>query len=271
MPTLIKIILFSLLFIIPMLLVARIKNKRMIRRQAIAKKRLTDEQRTELAEDFPLFLTLPYELQQELEGLIHVFISEKAFEACGGLDEITPHMQRVIAAQACILLLRRPHNLYAKLRTIRLYPEAYVATGEFGEESVRLGESWTTGSVVLAWSSVVSGGRNTEDGHNVTIHEFSHQLDQADGAGNGVPPLQTKGCYKEWVTIMKPEFEALIKNSEANKRTVIDSYGAVNPAEFFAVATETFYEKPQQLQENHPKLYDLLVKYYGVNPLEWNK
>lgn len=70
---------------------------------------------------------------------------------------------------------------------------------------------------------------------------------------------------------MKPEFEALIKNSEANKRTVIDSYGATNPAEFFAVATETFYEKPDQLQEKHPKLYDLLVKYYGVNPLEWNK
>jgi len=265
----IKIILFSLLFIIPMVLVARIKNKRMIRRQAIAKKRLTDEQRAELGEDFPLFLTLPHHLQQELEGLIHVFISEKAFEACGGLDEISPHMQRVISAQACILLLRKPHDLYAKLRTIRLYPEAYVATGEFGEESVRLGESWTTGSVVLSWASVVSGGRNTEDGHNVTIHEFSHQLDQADGAGDGVPSLQTRGCYKEWATIMRPEFETLSKRTEANKRTVIDSYGATNPAEFFAVATETFYEKPHQLQQKHPKLYDLLVKYYGVNPLEW--
>ncbi len=265
----IKIILFSLLFIIPMVLVARIKNKRMIRRQAIAKKRLTDEQRAELGEDFPLFLTLPHHLQQELEGLIHVFISEKGFEACGGLDEVTPHMQRVVSAQACILLLRKPHDLYAKLRTIRLYPEAYVATGEFGEESVRLGESWTTGSVVLSWASVVSGGRNTEDGHNVTIHEFSHQLDQADGAGDGVPPLQTRGCYKEWATIMRPEFETLSKRTEANKRTVIDSYGATNPAEFFAVATETFYEKPHQLQQKHPKLYDLLVKYYGVNPLEW--
>ncbi len=265
----IKIILFGLLFLIPMLMIRRIKRNRMIRRHTIAQQRLTPEQRAELGADFPLYLTLPHELQQELEGLIHVFISEKAFEPCGGLEEVTPHMQRVIAAQACLLLLRKPHDLYAKLRTIRLYPEAYIATGENGEQSVRLGESWTTGSVVLSWASVVSGGRNTEDGHNVTIHEFSHQLDQEDGAGDGVPLLETKGCYKEWATIMKPEFQSLIDRSNKNKRTVLDSYGATNPAEFFAVATETFYEKPDQLQEKHPELYDLLVKYYGVNPLEW--
>ena len=270
MAILIKILLYSLLFIIPMLLIRRIKHKRMIRRHTIAQLRLTEEQRAELAADFPLYLKLPHELQQELEGLIHVFISEKAFEPCGGLDEITPHMQRLIAAQACILLLRKPHDLYANLRTIRLYPEAYIATGENGETSVRLGESWTTGSVVLAWSSVLSGGRNTEDGHNVAIHEFSHQLDQADGAGDGVPLLETVGSYKEWAAVMKPEFEALIRHSEKNKRTVMDSYGATNPAEFFAVATETFYEKPDQLQEKHPELYNLLQNYYGVNPVEWN-
>jgi MtfA peptidase len=265
----IKILLFSLLFIIPMLLVTRIKNQRMIRRQSIAKMRLTEKQRAKLGRDFPLFLTLPHDLQQELEGLIHVFISEKAFEACGGLDEVTPHMQRVIAAQACLLILRKPHDLYSKLRTIRLYPEAYVATGEFGGESVRLGESWTTGSIVLSWASVLSDGRNPEDGHNVTIHEFSHQIDQHDGAADGVPALQTRSCYKEWADIMKPEFDSLIKRSEENKRTVLDSYGAENPAEFFAVATETFYEKPAKLQEKHPKLFDLLTKYYGVNPLDW--
>lgn len=265
----IKIILISLLFIIPMLLVAKIKKNRMVRRQAISKKRLTDKQRAKLGRDFPLFLTLPNELKQELEGLIHVFISEKAFEACGGLDQVTPHMQRVIAAQACLLLLRKPHDLYSNLRTIRLYPDAFITTGEYGEKSVLLGESWTTGSIVLSWASIVSDGRNPDDGHNVTIHEFSHQLDQSDGAADGVPALQTRGFYKEWASIMKPEFEMLIKRSEENKRTVLDSYGAENPAEFFAVATETFYEKPAQLQENHPKLYSLLTKYYGVNPLDW--
>ena len=269
MSALLKILLYSLLFLIPYLLIRRIKHNRLIRRHTIAQMRLTEQQRTELGHDFPLYLTLPHDLQQELEGLIHVFISEKAFEPCGGLEEITPHMQRVIAAQACLLLLRKPHDLYASLRTIRLYPEPYIAISENGEHSVRLGESWTTGSVVLSWSSVISGGRNPEDGHNVTIHEFSHQLDQADSAGDGVPLLETRGCYKEWATIMKPEFEQLIKRTNKNKPTVLDSYGATNPAEFFAVATETFYEKPHQLQEKHPQLFTLLTNYYGVNPLDW--
>jgi len=242
----------------------------MLRRREIAKQRLTDDQRFQLANDFPLFLKLPHQLQDNLEGLIHVFIAEKAFEPCGGLEEVTPHMQRVIAAQACILLLKKPHNLYPKLRTIRLYPEAYVAIGENGEESVRLGESWTTGSVVLSWASVISGGRNPNDGHNVTIHEFSHQLDQADGAGDGVPMLETRGCYHQWANTMKPEFDRLVKRSNKNKRSVMDNYGATNPAEFFAVATETFYEKPKQLESKHPALFEVLTKYYGVNPLEWD-
>jgi len=269
MTTYLKFILLSLLFLIPLYLVSRLKQKRMLRRRETAKLRLSEDQRAELAKDFPLYLQLPQELQQELEGLIHVFISEKAFEPCGGLVEITPHMQRVIAAQACLLLLRKPHDLYAKLRTIRLYPDAYVATGDFGEESIRLGESWSTGSVVLSWASVIRGGRNTEDGHNVAIHEFSHQLDQANSNSEGVPTLESNNCYKEWAAVMRPEFEALIKQSETNKRTVLDSYGAENPAEFFAVATETFYEKPHQLLEKHPKLYQLLKKYYGVDPLNW--
>ncbi len=270
MSTFIKILLYALLFLIPMLVIMKLKHSRTLRRRELAKLRLTEKQREELATDFPLYLSLPQELQQELEGLIHVFISEKAFEPCGGLEEVTPHMQNVVAAQACFLLLRRPHDLYSKLRTIRLYPEAYIATDEFGAESVRLGESWTTGSVVLSWASVISGGRNSDDGHNVTIHEFSHQLDQADGAGNGVPPLESRGCYQEWSRIMKPEFDRLVKRSQKNKRSVMDDYGAENPAEFFAVATETFYEKPQKFHRDHPGLYDLLKKYYGVDPVTWS-
>ncbi len=269
MEIVIKVILLSLLFIIPFLIIRSLNNKRIARRHALAAKRLTSEQRSELIDDFPLFARLPHELQQELEGLIHVFNAEKAYAACGGLEEVTPHMQRVIAAQACLLLLRKPHDLYAKLRTISVYPEAYIAINEHGQESVRLGESWTTGSIVLSWASVISGGKNQEDGHNVTVHEFAHQLDQADGAGDGVPLLKTKGSYSEWSATMKPAFLELIKRTNKNKPTVIDDYGAENPAEFFAVATETFYEKPEQLYEKNPELYQLLEEYYGVDPLEW--
>ncbi len=269
MHALIKALLLLAIVAIPFLLLRLLNNKKSNRRQALAKLRLDSDQRTTLAEDFPLYAKLPAELQDDLDGLIHVFLAEKAFMPYGGLEEVTPHMQRVIAAQACILLLRMPHNLYSKLRTILLYPDAYVATDDHGETSVRLGESWGTGSVVLSWASVISGGKNTEDGHNVTIHELSHQLDQEDGAADGVPELQTRGAYREWASTMHPEFKTLVKRSEKGKPSVIDSYGAVNPAEFFAVSTETFYEKPEQLKEKHPKLYDLLSKYYGVDPIQW--
>ena len=127
--------------------------------------RLTDDQRKLLAKDFVIFSKLPESLRDELEGLIHVFIHEKSFEACGGVEEVTDHMKRVIAAQACLLLLNRKHDHYRKLKSILVYPSAYKVRDEHGEESVRLGESWTSGSVILAWKSVISGGRNDQDGH----------------------------------------------------------------------------------------------------------
>lgn len=265
----IKALLLLGIVAIPFIFLKILNGKKQQRRQNLAKLRLNDKQRSRLEKDFPLYAKLPADLKNELEGLIHVFIAEKSFKPCGGLEEVTPHMQRVIAAQACLLLLRIPHDLYSRLRTILLYPDTYVATGEFGETSVRLGESWGTGSVVLSWASVISGARNTEDGHNVTIHELAHQLDQQDGAADGVPELESRSAYKEWASIMHPEFKTLVKRSEKGKPSVIDSYGAENPAEFFAVTTETFYEKPEQLQRDHPELYNLLASYYGVSPIDW--
>lgn len=269
MKELMKLALISLLFVIPMLILKVMRQRKIDRRNALATLRLSDTEKEELAEDFVMYARLPDDLKNELEGLIHVFNAEKAYAACGGLEEVTPRMQRVIAAQACLLLLRRRHDLYRKLRTINVYPDAYVAVGANGEESVRLGESWTTGSIVLSWASVIKGGRNMEDGHNVTVHEFTHQLDQADGAGDGVPYLDSVGSYREWASTMKPAFDELKAQIKKRKPTVIDDYGAVNPAEFFAVTTETFYEKPAQLKEEHPDLYNLMSEYYGVDPLEW--
>lgn len=269
MNALLKTCLLSLLFLIPFLIIRMLNKKRSERRNQLAQLRLTDNQRKELTQDFPMYARLPVNLQLELEGLIHVFNSEKAYAPCGGLEEVTPHMQRVIAAQACLMLINIHHDLYPKLRTISVYPDAYIAIGQNGEESVRLGESWSTGSVVLSWASVLAGGKNQQDAHNVTIHEFAHQLDQEDGAGDGVPILEKGSFYKNWTTTMKPEFELLVKKSNKNKPTVMDNYGATNPAEFFAVATETFYEKPKQLQQDHTELYDLLKEYYKVDPLTW--
>ncbi|MCP5536191.1 MAG: zinc-dependent peptidase [Akkermansiaceae bacterium] len=231
--------------------------------------RLTESQRVKISRDFKLFARLPGHIRDELEGLMHVFIHEKSFEACGGLDQVTVHMQHVIAAQACLLLVNRQHDYYRRLRSILLYPTAYKAKDEHGEESIRLGESWHSGSVILAWESVVAGGRNEEDGHHVTLHEFAHQLDQVDGAADGVPELSGTGSYRAWARVFSNAYDRFTRKLENGKRSSIDEYGATNPAEFFAVATETFYEKPQQLHEEFPEVYQQLVGYYRVDPLEW--
>ncbi|MGB1259512.1 MAG: zinc-dependent peptidase [Akkermansiaceae bacterium] len=239
------------------------------RRKKLMEMRLSTEQRQELSEDFPLYQSLPENLRDRLDGLMHVFIHEKSFEACGGLEQVTDHMKRVIASQACLLFVNRPHDFYAKLRSILLYPTAYKARNEHGGHDTRLGESWGTGTVVLAWSSVVQGGNIEEDGSHVTLHEFAHQLDQADGSADGVPELETSGAYREWVIVFSKAFDRFLRKLEKGKRTVIDPYGGTNPAEFFAVATETFFEKPKQLKEKYPDVYRLLRDYYRLDPLLW--
>ena len=138
--------------------------------------RLDENQRQAIAKDFKLFARLPIPIRDELEGLMHVFMAEKSFEACGGLESMTDHMRQVISAQACLLLVRRKHDFYRKLRSILLYPSAYKAKNEHGGEDVRLGESWNSGSVILAWESVISNGRNDEDGHHVTLHESPNEV-----------------------------------------------------------------------------------------------
>lgn len=243
--------------------------RRKARRKRWMALRLSEAERAELAADFPVFARLPVALRDELEGLMHVFLAEKSFEACGGIDEVTGHMRRVIAAEACLLLVNRPHNFYRRLRSVLVYPSAFTARDEYGDDDVRLGESWSSGSVVLAWDSVVAGGRNEQDGSRVTLHEFAHQLDQEDGAGDGVPDLTGVGSYREWSRVFSGAFDRFQRKVENGKRTVIDPYGATNPAEFFAVATETFYEKPAQLQKYYPDVYRQLKNYYRVDPLEW--
>ena len=141
--------------------------------------------------------------------------------------------------------------------------------GKSANRSVRLGESWGAGAVVLSWSNVKQGAFNFCDGHNVTMHEFAHQLDQEDGAADGAPILETRSAYSAWAKVFSKEFEQLQRNARKHKRSVFDAYGATNPAEFFAVATESFFEKPQQFQKKHPELYEELRGYYKVHPVEW--
>jgi Mlc titration factor MtfA (ptsG expression regulator) len=173
-----------------------------------------------------------------------------------------------------MLLLGRETKVYPRLKTILVYPHTYKGgkKGLFGGDNgdtARLGESWTSGVVVLAWDSVKGGARNFEDGHNVTFHEFAHQLDQEDGAADGAPILQERSAYATWAHVFNHEYDALVDLVRRGKKDTIDRYGATNPAEFFAVATETFFEKPRQLKEKHPELFEELQYYYKVDPVDW--
>ena len=200
----------------------------------------------------------------QLGGLIHVFLGTKKFEGCGGL-EVTEEMRVTVAAQACMLLLGRDIRVYPKLKTVLLYPHTYT-----DGTTARLGESWNTGVVVLSWNSVVGGARNFADGHNVTFHEFAHQLDQASGSADGAPILG-ENAYQTWARVFSYEYEDLVDKTEKGQKDVMDEYGATNPAEFFAVATETFFEKPRQMKSKHPELFEKLRGYYKVDPTEWIK
>lgn len=230
-----------------------------------------------IEKNVPIYNHLPNELKQQLPGLINVFLDEKTFVGCGGL-EITDEIKVTIAAQACMLLLNRKTHFYAKLKTIYVYPHTYVAQSRENDSglivegrSVRLGESWQNGPVVLAWDSIVGGAGNIHDGHNVVFHEFAHQLDQEDGEADGAPILENRSCYRSWATVLGKEYDRLCQKQQGHHRSVINQYGATNPAEFFAVATEAFFEKPRQLHQHSPELYEELKNYYKLDPLSWNR
>jgi len=213
----------------------------------------------------------------ELGGHIQVFLAEKEFEGCGGL-QITDEIRTTIAAQACLLLLHRPTDYYPMLRTILVYPSAYVApmTESVGHGvvregvSVRLGESWQHGSVILSWDDVLHGAADINDGHNVVLHEFAHQLDQEAGSAEGAPILPKRSMYVAWARVLSAEYARLQKDAKLGRGTILDKYGAVNPAEFFAVATECFFEKAPQLKEKHPELYKELRLFYRQDPASYS-
>jgi Mlc titration factor MtfA (ptsG expression regulator) len=230
--------------------------------------------RTIVEQRFPLFGRLTPADQAELLGHIQVFLHEKKFEGCGGL-EISDEIRVTIAAQACLLLLHREPHYYPRLVSILVYPHPYVAKatqrlpgGIVNEgESSRLGESWVEDLVVLAWDAVRAGASDANDGHNVVLHEFAHQLDQEDGTSDGAPILEHRSQYVAWARILGAEFEELQRAAERGRPTDIDAYGATNPAEFFAVVSEAFFERPASLKKTHPALYEELQQFYRQDPL----
>ncbi|AZG37064.1 MAG: M90 family metallopeptidase [Shewanella psychromarinicola] len=226
---------------------------------------------------FPYFKAMPTDLQLQLKKHIQIFIDEKQFVGCNGF-EINDEVKVTIAAQACLLLLNRKTDYYPKLKQILVYPSAFIVeqnrTGLGGVQStqrnVLLGESWEYGKVVLSWNSTVEGAADPFDGSNVVIHEFAHQLDQEDGSANGAPPLRDITSYRSWSTTLGQEFQQLQYCAQHHIPSLFNYYGATNPAEFFAVISETFFERPVEFYQQHQQLYKELSQFYQLDPINWH-
>ena len=226
-----------------------------------------------MEKNVPYYRLLPPEDQEELRGHVQVFLEEKSFVGCGGL-EIADEIRVTVAAKACVLLLHRDTDYYPDLESILIYPSTYVVHRHevlpggvvIDGPEARLGESWLRGEVVLAWDSVLAGAADARDGKNVVFHEFAHQLDQETGDADGAPVLPRRSMYIAWARVLGAEFDALVREAQQLHKTDIDRYGATNPAEFFAVVTEAFFEKPERLRRKHPALYDQMRLFYRQDP-----
>ncbi len=243
------------------------------RRKELRAKPLSDDERATITRNVPYLAQLTDTDRHELEGHMQVFLAEKSFEGCGGL-EVTDEMKLTIAAQACILLLHRETEYFPDLQSILVYPHAYRAKTHthvgggvvIENDQERLGESWVKGAVVLAWDDVKRGASNIHDGHNLVLHEFAHQLDAEDGSMDGAPDLGRRSLYSAWAHVLGEEYADLTALIDEHRKSDIDAYGGTNPAEFFAVVTESFFEKGSALKRKHPDLYERLREFYKQDP-----
>lgn len=248
------------------------------RRSRLRARPFPAEWRQIIERNLPIFRRLPAADQSELLGHVQVFLAEKRFEGCGGL-ELTDEIRVTIAAQACLLLLHREADYYPELTVILVYPTGYMAHeerhvgGGLWEEGAddRLGHTGRgLRALVLAWDSVRHGAADPNDGENLVLHEFAHQLDFEDWRTDGTPALGTRAEYLAWARVMSREFEALRAADDAGTPTLLDKYGATNPAEFFAVVTEAFFERPHALRARHPDLYAELERFFRQDPTTYS-
>lgn len=219
-----------------------------------------------------LYPYLPDNTKQKLHGDIQVFFNEKKFESYGGLT-ITDEIRLTIAAQACIMILGGISDYFPSLISILVYPRTYnAAVKEYDEGGIitegsewRQGEAWDRGSMVLSWSNVKRGSRHA-DGKNLVLHEFAHLLDSELGATENWESGAGNTAYADWSRTLHEEHEKLIQMIERGKRVLFDAYGATSLVEFFAVATECFFEKPIKMLQMHPELYHQMEFFYAQNP-----
>ena len=210
--------------------------------------------------------------QARLRDLIAAFLDEKSLQGAGGLV-MTRDIQLVIAAQACLLVLNLDLDYYRDWVEVIVYPDEFIVDHEVIDEDgvvhhVRAplsGEAWEQGPVILSWldAAAADGG----DGYNVVMHEFAHKIDMLNGAADGFPPLHAGMDRALWTQTFSEAYADFERRLDAREETLIDEYAAEDPAEFFAVLSELFFERPEAIQEVYPMVYDQLVGFYRQDPL----
>ena len=229
-----------------------------------------------LSRNIPHAAQLDAEETARLKDFIQVFAAEKTWEGCGGL-EMNDEIRVTISAQAGLLVLGRLHQYFRNVQSILVYPTTIVTPerplGHFTIPGVTpaagtpiLGEAHMGGPVLLVWDRVKQNARHPEQGHDVVYHEFAHKLDMLDGAADGTPPLGTRAETDRWIEVCGAAFEALRQRVQRGQASFLDAYGATNEAEFFAVATEFFFDQARQMKKQEPDLYAVLQDFYGQDP-----
>jgi Mlc titration factor MtfA (ptsG expression regulator) len=243
-----------------------------LNRRVIARSSITPVEWTQAFSRLPLLDGLSDEEKQILKELAILFLHDKAIEGAHGLV-ITRHMTLMIALQACLPILRLGLDSYAGWSAVIVYPSGFaperVYTDEYGIEhrvqSNLAGESWQRGPVILAWDGTRHAGQI--DGHNLVIHEFAHKLDMQNGVANGYPPLHAFMKRAQWAEAFSSGFADFQHRIRHGKHTGIDGYAATSPAEFFAVLSEVFFERPGIIHRHYPAIYEQLSLFYRQDTL----
>lgn len=244
-----------------------------LKRRWITGKSFPESWQDILEKEVPYYHKLSDHYREILKKRMLVFLDEKLFEGCGGL-QMTERIKVIISAYACVLLLEEVSDYYPDLQSILVYPDDYIAPIHEEDEAgivttgteARKGESWNIGSIVLSWSDIEENIYNENDKQNLIFHEFAHQLDQRYGLTAGITLEGKVTQQNEWNDILAASFKELRRKGKLKTSSFLDEYGATEPAEFFSVATEAYFEDCYRLKQGYPDLYQQLYSFYGVDP-----
>lgn len=241
------------------------------RRRILKRIRIPEHTWREAFSRLAVLRKLSNEELMRLRELATLFLHEKVLEGAAGLI-LTEAMRVTIALQACLPVLNLGLDWYAGWVSVIIYPTGFVPSREYTDGSgvvhrtrhALSGESWLRGPVILSWSDMASTKAST--GHNLVIHEFAHKLDMLDGSANGIPPLHRGMSVKAWADTFSKAYADFQDRIDRGEETVIDSYGAEDPGEFFAVLSEVFFECPFDIKQTYPEVYRQLSAFYRQDP-----